>query len=112
MNRYRLFHVTEFHYDGPVSESYNEARLQPRQDETQSCLSFRLTSDPASKSSTHVDEFGNWVHHFNVLPEHRRMRVEADSVVLVQEPRTIPAGTIRLDRLDPESKISTISTIF
>jgi len=30
------------HYDGPVSESYNEVRLRPIHDETQSCLSFRL----------------------------------------------------------------------
>ena len=29
MNRYHLVHVTEFVYDGPVSESYNEVRLRP-----------------------------------------------------------------------------------
>ena len=33
MNRYRLFHITEFQYDGLVSESYNEVRLRPMQDE-------------------------------------------------------------------------------
>ena len=41
MNRYRLVHTTEFLYDGPVSESYNEVRLRPIHDERQSCLSFR-----------------------------------------------------------------------
>ena len=46
MNRYRLFHITEFNYDGAVSESYNEVRLRPMQDEMQSCLSFRLTTNP------------------------------------------------------------------
>ena len=44
MNRYHLVHVTEFVYDGPVSESYNEVRLRPMHDDTQSCLSFRLTT--------------------------------------------------------------------
>ena len=29
MNRVRLLHVTEFDYEGPVSESYNEVHLQP-----------------------------------------------------------------------------------
>jgi transglutaminase-like putative cysteine protease len=43
MNRYRLVHVTEFHYDGPVTESYNEVRLRPRHDERQSCLSISST---------------------------------------------------------------------
>jgi len=100
VNRYRLQHVTLFEYDGPVSESYNEVRLRPRQDETQSCLSFRLSTDPSSRPSAHVDPFGNWVHRFNVLAEHRRLRVAADSVVLVQTPPAIPAGTRRLADLD------------
>ena len=33
MNRYRLVHTTDFVYDGPVSESYNEVRLRPLHDE-------------------------------------------------------------------------------
>ena len=67
MNRYRLLHVTTFDYDGPVTESYNEVRLRPMQDDTQSCLSFRLSTEPASKPSVHHDFFGNWVYQFNVL---------------------------------------------
>ena len=46
MNRFHLRHTTEFHYDGPVSESYNEVRLRPIQDERQSCISFRLVTTP------------------------------------------------------------------
>src|ERR1017187_9151120 len=57
MNRYRLIHVTEFQYDGLVSESYNELHLRPRQDDTQSCLSFRLTTEPAASTSYHVDYY-------------------------------------------------------
>jgi transglutaminase-like putative cysteine protease len=86
MNRYHLVHVTEFHYDGPVSESYNEVRLRPVHDEKQSCLSFRLTTSPSSQSTSYRDSFENWVHQFNVLPEHRHLRVEAESVVLAHDP--------------------------
>ena len=82
MNRYHLVHITEFHYDGPVSESYNEVRLRPMTDDKQSCLSFRLTTYPASVSRSYQDAFGNWVHQFNVLQEHRHLKIEADSVVL------------------------------
>jgi hypothetical protein len=39
------------------------------------------------------------VHRFNIIPEHRRLRVEAESVVLVQEPIPMPGETIRLDAL-------------
>ncbi len=85
MNRYHLVHVTEFHYDGPVSDSYNEVRLRPIDDDRQSCLSFRLTTSPDSHSTAHRDAFGNWVHQFNVLQEHRLLGVEAESVVLAHE---------------------------
>jgi transglutaminase-like putative cysteine protease len=85
MNRYHLVHTTEFVYDGPVSESYNEVRLRPIHDDRQSCLSFRLTTAPTSRGTAYRDSYGNWVHQFNVLPEHRRLRVEAESVVLAHD---------------------------
>ncbi len=91
MNRYKLLHITDFQYDGPVSESYNEVRLRPMQDDLQSCLSFRLTTIPPSQPSAHLDFFGNWVHQFNVLPDHRLLRIETESIVLVHKPAQ-PAG--------------------
>lgn len=87
MNRYRLFHITEFQYDGAVSESYNEVRLRPLQDEMQSCLSFRLTTEPSSSPSSYLDFFGNWVHQFNILRNHRSLKVETECVVLVHAPK-------------------------
>src|SRR5262249_35026941 len=86
MNRVRLLHVTEFDYDGPVSESYNEVHLQPIDDEYQNCVGFRLRTQPASSPTASRDYFGNWVHRFNVMPKHRRLRVEAESVVMTQQP--------------------------
>jgi len=100
MNRYRLLHITEFQYDGPVSESYNEVRLRPMQDEQQSCLSFRISTIPMSQPSSHLDFFGNWVHQFNVLPDHRMLRIETESVVLVQAPQHPHAQGISLKELD------------
>jgi transglutaminase-like putative cysteine protease len=98
MNRFRLVHTTEFLYDGPVSESYNEVRLRPLHDERQSCLSFKLTTAPASRGTAYRDAYGNWVHQFNVLPEHHRLKVEAESVVLSHEPpRSAPDATTLAD---------------
>ena len=90
MNRYHLLHVTEFVYDGPVSESYNEVRLRPMHDDNQSCLSFRLTTAPASPAFSYRDALGNWVHQVNVLPVHSRLKVQAESVVLTHD---VPATT-------------------
>jgi transglutaminase-like putative cysteine protease len=102
MNRYRLVHTTEFIYDGPVSESYNEVRLRPIHDEGQSCLSFRLTTAPGSHGTAYRDSYGNWVHQFNVLPEHSRLRVEAESVVLVHEGASAAADPTTLVEFDSE----------
>jgi transglutaminase-like putative cysteine protease len=99
MNRYRLVHITEFSYDAPVSESYNEVRLRPRQDETQSCISFRLITDPPSTPTAHNDYNFNWVHRFNILHEHRHLKIEADSIVLVQQPVAPPKDGVRLDQI-------------
>jgi len=98
-NRYKLAHVTMFSYDGPVSESYNELRLRPRHDESQSCLSFRLTTYPASRPAAHLDYFNNWVHHFHILPEHKELRVESEATVLVH-PQQWTAVPLRLTDFD------------
>ena len=109
MNRYRLVHTTEFIYDGPVSESYNEVRLRPVHDERQSCISFRLTTTPSSRGVAYRDAYGNWVHQFNVLPEHRRLKIEAESVVLTHdsteapgEPQTLAEFDAKHNQLDEE----------
>jgi transglutaminase-like putative cysteine protease len=100
MNRYHLVHSTEFRYDGPVSESYNEVRLRPIHDETQSCLSFRLLTIPASRGTSYRDSFGNWVHQFNILPKHQHLRIEAESVVLVHDAPMMPSGGMKLCDLE------------
>ena len=100
MNRYKLAHVTQFSYDGPVSESYNELRLRPRHDESQSCLSFRLTTTPSSRPAAHLDYFDNWVHQFHILPEHRHLRVESEAVVLVHPMIPRPLRDFSLTELD------------
>lgn len=100
LNRYKLAHVTLFSYDGPVSESYNELRLRPRHDETQSCLSFRLTTTPFSKPAAHLDYFNNWVHQFHILPEHRELRVESEAIVLVHPTPPYDTRAVPLQELD------------
>jgi transglutaminase-like putative cysteine protease len=100
MNRYHLVHTTEFLYDAPVSESYNEVRLRPIHDDGQSCLSFRLNTTPNSRGTAYRDAYGNWVHQFNVLPEHRHLRVEAESVVLAHDPPAGETGSMPLSHFD------------
>ena len=102
MNRFRIVHVTEFEYESLVSESYNEVHLQPRDDERQSCLSFRLVTRPAATASASLDYFENWVHRFAILRQHRHLRIEAESVVMVHPPPPAPVGGPTLAELDAD----------
>ncbi len=102
MNRYKLLHITEFQYDGPVSESYNEVRLRPMQDDRQSCLSFRISTIPPTQPSAHLDFFGNWVHQFNVLPDHRMLRIETESAVMVENSFPLQAAGPKLADLNKD----------
>jgi transglutaminase-like putative cysteine protease len=99
VNRYKLVHVTQFRYDGPVSESYNELRLRPRHDDAQSCLSFRITTNPQAKAVGRQDFYGNWVHLFHILPEHRYLRVESEAVILVHAQPPAPRSAMPLAQL-------------
>jgi transglutaminase-like putative cysteine protease len=102
MNRYRLVHITEFAYDGPVSESYNELRLRPMHDERQSCLSFRITTVPHANGASFRDSYGNSVYQFNVIPEHRGLRIEAESIVLTHEVPENSAETLSFAELNAQ----------
>jgi transglutaminase-like putative cysteine protease len=74
--------------------------LRPIHDETQSCLSFRLLTDPDSRGTSYRDSFGNWVHQFNILPKHFHLKIEAESVVLAHDAPLPPAGGMKLSELE------------
>ena len=100
MNRYHLVHVTEFVYEGPVSESYNEVRLRPMHDERQSCLSFRVITAPHANGTAYRDAYGNSVYQFNVLQEHRKLRIEAESIVLTHDSHETSGEPVSLSELN------------
>jgi transglutaminase-like putative cysteine protease len=84
--RLRIRHETVYDYDEQVYDSHNEVRLQPLDDNLQRCLSFRLTTDPATQVRSRLDYFGNTVHYFSVAPYHQRLVILAEAVVTTEKP--------------------------
>ncbi|MEI6534695.1 MAG: transglutaminase family protein [Verrucomicrobiaceae bacterium] len=74
-------HLTRFVYQGPTTDSFNEARLQPVSNHAQECLKFDLRIDPLTAVRDYPDFFGNCVHYFDVTPVHQSLEVEAVSLV-------------------------------
>ena len=99
---YTIRHVTKFRYSAPVSESILEARMQPRSDGLQRCLSFQLAVQPKARVQFYRDYLGNMVHHFDVPGRHKQLSIVADALVDVQPgpplPESLAAGA--WDELD------------
>ncbi len=85
----RVRHLTRFHYEGVVTDSYNDARLCPVSDPLQRCASFDLAIRPRVPVHTHHDFYLNRVDHFELHEAHENLEVEAVSVV---ETRPDPRG--------------------
>lgn len=76
-----LLHRTTFVYGGEARDSFNEVRLRPRDDETQSCRQFELRVSPGGPIRDYGDFYGNTVHYFDIAAGHDRLVIEAESEV-------------------------------
>jgi transglutaminase-like putative cysteine protease len=79
--RLSIHHSTVYQYPHAVVNSVNEVWLRPVSDERQTCLSFSLTTMPASNPRPYTDYFGNTVYHFDVPEQHARLEIIADAEV-------------------------------
>ena len=93
--RYRVVHSTEYVYEGDVTGSYGQARLQPRELPHQTCRSATVYVDPEPEDlRDHTDHFGNVTTYFHVSRPHTRLTVTATSLVDVTSP-VLPAAVRR-----------------
>ena len=90
----RVRHLTRFRYDGPVTDSSNEARLCPVSDPLQRCASFQLRIDPAAPIHTFHDFYQNRVDHFELHEAHTGLEIESQALVETRPDRRggVPTG--------------------
>src|SRR5271156_5420279 len=77
----RITHRTTFVYADSARDSFNEVRLCPVDDTTQTCHGFVLRVDPDAAVGEYADFYGNTVHYFDISGPHSRLVVEALSEV-------------------------------
>ncbi len=84
--RYIVEHETRYDYTAPVSQSWQLARLTPRQLPWQNVLSHALHIHPAPDERHGArDSFGNCITHFGLHAAHRLLRVDMQCVVEIGE---------------------------
>ena len=79
--RLEVEHTLAFAYDGYISESFLELRVQPKTTPAQTVLSFGLAVGPRARVYRYVDWNDNVTHHFTITKFHDRNEVTATSLV-------------------------------
>jgi len=85
--RLKIVHKNGFDYAGPVSSSYNEARMWPRNGARQAVLDARVEVWPPARTYRYEDYWGTVVTAFDVHAKHEALTVTATSTV-----ETLPPG--------------------
>jgi len=96
--RLEVEHTLAFTYDGYISESFLELRVQPKTTPAQTVLSFGLAVGPRARVYRYVDWNDNVTHHFTITKFHDRIEVTATSLV-----ETRPAPVV-LAELGPAAR--------
>lgn len=79
--RLQIVHRTEYQYSAPVSENFNEVRLQPVSDDVQECHGFLLSTTPQAPVRRYHDLHLNLVDHFYLAAPHSTLVIEGRSTV-------------------------------
>jgi transglutaminase-like putative cysteine protease len=79
--RLQVRHATTSRYAGQVFASYNEVRLTPLSNRSQTTISDRIDVHPAARLFRHVDYWGTIVHSFDVHTPHEEFTVTGISTV-------------------------------
>ncbi len=80
--KFRITHITAYHYSDPVALSWNKACLLPRDTKRQRCLSGKLKIEPSPVAvRERSDCFGNRKSYFSLQKSHPELIVTAISEV-------------------------------
>lgn len=79
--RLRVLYATRYLYSAPVTDSHNEVRLMPHNDEDQTRTQFQIATKPPVTIFNYALPSGR-VHHFNLRARHQELALTAESVVL------------------------------
>ncbi len=91
--RLRVHHTTSYRYPTPVADSHNEVRLMPLSDADQTCLDFRVSTDPYAPIFAYDLPSGR-VHHFNLRDRHSHVTITANALVVTH--RSNPFAALQL----------------
>lgn len=88
--RFDLTYRTRFRYSSAVTESQNEVRAAPLDDDRQRVLAYRLDTTPAARVLHYTDAWGTGVDSFGVRNAHDHLVVTVTASVETSGPDAFP----------------------
>lgn len=88
----RIEHRSGYHYEKPVTSSYNEARMMPLDAGGQRTIESRIEVEPYARTYRYVDYWGTVVDAFDLHEPHDRLAITATAAVETAPARDAPAS--------------------
>jgi transglutaminase-like putative cysteine protease len=90
---FAIRYLTEYRYDGPVTDNLNSLRVRPATTSTQRCDEFHTRIEPEARVSRHLDYFGTEVIEFGIPSSHEHLTIDVRARVTTSEPAEPPEGS-------------------
>lgn len=89
---FAIRYLTEYDYEGAVTDNLNALRVRPATTSTQRCDEFHTRIDPEARVSRHLDYFGTEVLEFGIPTSHERLTIDVRARVVTASPLEPPEG--------------------
>jgi transglutaminase-like putative cysteine protease len=87
---FAIRYLTEYRYEGKVSDNLNALRVRPATTSTQRVDDFHVRVDPEARLHRHLDYFGTEVIEFGVAQPHDHLSIDVRARVVTAEPPEAP----------------------
>jgi transglutaminase-like putative cysteine protease len=90
---FAIRYLTQYAYDGPVSDNLNALRVRPATTSSQRCDEFHTRIDPEARVGRYLDYFGTEVLEFGIPASHETLEIDVRARVVTTDPSTPPSGS-------------------
>jgi len=90
---FAIRYLTEYHYDGPVTDNLNALRVTPATTATQRVDDFGVRVEPQTRLHQHLDYYGTTVIEFGIAKPHDSLSIDVRARVATTKPPDPPPGS-------------------
>ena len=87
---FAIRYLTEYRYEGNVTDNLNALRVRPATTSTQRVDDFHVRVDPEARLQRHLDYFGTEVIEFGVAKPHDHLSIDVRAHVVTADPPEPP----------------------